>query len=84
MSESFTPTHHQTMILRIFDGLKAPVGRFLPVKTLIINWAPSWGDINFCDAVEGLAEHGFLQANHNATEYALTQPGAALPRIQSS
>ncbi len=71
------------MILRIFDGLKAPPGRFVPVKTLIINWPPSWGDINFCDAVESLAAAGYLQPNENATQYALTGSGAALPRTRA-
>jgi hypothetical protein len=80
MSETFTPSRDQTMILRIFDGLKAPPGRFVPVKTLIINWRPSWGDIAFCDAVESLAAAGYLQPNENATQYALTSAGAALPR----
>jgi hypothetical protein len=77
------PTPDQIIILRIFKGLKAVPGRFVPVKTLFINWAPSMSNAAFADAVEGLAAEGYLQANDNGTEYALTDAGAALPTART-
>jgi hypothetical protein len=71
------PNKHQAIILRIFAGLRVGIGQSVPVTTLLLNWAPSLGHAEFADAVESLAAAGWLEAHANATQYALTQTGAA-------
>ena len=65
-------------MLRIFEGIGATPGRFVPLTTLFLNWAPSLGNAAFADAVEGLARDGYLVAGERGTQYALTEAGYAV------